>query len=464
MTKRGLDHPDPTGDARREPAKSEGASGDTAPRPQSEEESTDQSASAGAPDPLDALLARLADAPEQDVDSSPPRRLEPGARVARYQVVRELGRGGFGVVYEARDGDLGRHVALKALRPDRLGRGGASGAKQRSLRLSLLQQEAEMVARLQHPNIVTLFDLVLQDGLPYLVLELLSGETLQAALARGPLAPSEAMRHRHPGGARPCARARGGRDPPRLEAEQRLPHPRRPGQAAQSGPGARLAGDALLPRAGTPGFMAPEQWRGAEDERSDVYGAGLLLHAMLGGRVPHAFSGTGSLPRSELESQSRASRESAHPHAVLEVPASAPPDLAQLILRCCAADPAHRPQSARKLLDELLAFQRNTPLSPLSPLLDGPQTPQLAQPTRPAPAPHHTRRSMRIVGLLLVLFIMCLTPWMSTHHEPPEAPAAHAPPPIARRRCKRRRPSARPPRCSGRGWARRRSCSTTGWC
>jgi hypothetical protein len=196
----------------------------------------EETAGTGAADPLDALLAQLAEAPEQEVDSSPPRRLEPGARIARYEVVRELGRGGFGVVYEARDVELGRHVALKALRPDRLGSRGAKGERQRALRLSLLQQEAEMVAKLQHPNIVTLYDLVLHDGLPYLVLELLSGETLQAALARGPVPPGEALEigvqiarglaHAHAAGV----------------IQQRRPHARRTGEAARPGAGARPRG------------------------------------------------------------------------------------------------------------------------------------------------------------------------------------------------------------------------------
>jgi serine/threonine protein kinase len=361
-------------------------------------------------DPLDALLAQLADAPEQEVDSSPPRRLEPGSRVARYEVVRELGRGGFGVVYEARDVELGRHVALKALRPDRLGRRGKRGEKQRALRLSLLQQEAEMVAKLQHPNIVTLYDLVLHEGLPYLVLELLSGETLHAALARGPVPPGEALEigvqiargltHAHAAGV--------------------IHRDLKPSNVFRTHDGlvklldlglARgLAGAALLPRAGTPGFMAPEQWRGAEDERSDIYGAGLLLHALLGGKLPHAFSGTGSLPRSEMEATKRkSSQEPQGPLPPLEIPRSAPPELASLIQRSVSADPAHRPQSARALLDELLAFQR---ASPLSPLLDN----SLAGPAPATPISPTQRRSVRVGLIILILFMLSLLPWLATRH------------------------------------------------
>jgi len=394
---------------------------------------------AGSTDPFDALLAQLADAPEQELEATPLRHLEAGERVGRYQIIRELGRGGFGVVYEARDVDLGRHVALKALRPDRLGRRGKNGESQRALRLSLLQQEAEMVARLQHPNIVTLFDLVVQDSLPFLVLELLSGETLQAALAKGPLPPGEALdigvqvarglAHAHAAGV--------------------IHRDLKPSNVFRTRDGlvklldlglARgLAGDALLPRAGTPGFMAPEQWRGAEDERSDVYGAGLLLHAMLGGRVPHAFSGTGSLPQSELLPTTGG--QAPHPHpthgpphehraAVLEVPASAPPELAQVIQRACAADPAHRQQSARALLDELLALQRGAPASPL--FLDGPTSPQRSPEAQPRSMRH---RSMRIAMLVLVFFVVCTIPWFAARKsggapspKARAAPVAAAPP------------------------------------
>ncbi len=372
-----------------------------------------ESTGAASSDPFDALLAQLAEAPEQQVDPSPLRHLESGERIGRYQVVRELGRGGFGVVYEARDGDLGRHVALKALRPDRLGRRGKNGESQRALRLSLLQQEAEMVARLQHPNIVTLFDLVIQDGLPFLVLELLSGENLQSALTRGPLAPdavidigvqiARGLAHAHAAGV--------------------IHRDLKPSNVFRTHDGlvklldlglARgLAGDALLPRAGTPGFMAPEQWRGAEDARSDVYGVGLLLHALLGGRVPHAFTGTGSQAASELFSSTGQPHPGHHVHALLEVPRSAPTELSLLIQRTCSADPALRPQSARALLDELLLLQRGPNSSPL--FLDGPSAP-LTQPQRKPGA-------ARLTMLAIVLGAICWLPWLATRKSAPDAAA-----------------------------------------
>jgi serine/threonine protein kinase len=127
-----------------------------------------------------ALLRALAAAPAPPEDVAP---LRPGQVLGRFEIVRELGRGGFGVVYEARDRELGRGVAVKALRA-----GGASIPEERLL------QEAEAAARLSHPNIVTLHDVGRWEGGPFLVLELLRGEPLSVRLDAGTLAPREALR------------------------------------------------------------------------------------------------------------------------------------------------------------------------------------------------------------------------------------------------------------------------------
>src|SRR5262245_56535514 len=125
-------------------------------------------------DPLLPILEELA-GPAEPAPAE--KQLGCGDRIGRFELVRELGRGGFGQVFEARDRDLGRRVALKLMaRPV----------------ASLLRREAETAARLNHPNIVTLYDFGVSDGLPYLVLELLQGETLEQRLARGPLSPAEA--------------------------------------------------------------------------------------------------------------------------------------------------------------------------------------------------------------------------------------------------------------------------------
>ena len=382
--------------------------------------------SSGVSDPLDALLRDLADAPVEDPGER--RGLRPGERVGRYQVVRELGRGGFGVVYEARDVELGRHVAVKALRADRLRRG---SEEQRALRLSLLQKEAATVARLQHPNIVTLLDLVVQDGLPYLVLELLSGETLQASLQAGPLSPEAAL----------DVAVQVARGLSHAHAAGVIHRDLKPSNVFRTHDGlvklldlglARgLAGSDLLPRAGTPGFMAPEQWRGEGDERTDLFGLGMLLHALLGGRVPQIASATltsrsaSAQPPADASAgpagAARAGGDSMPPLETIDVPASVPPPLAALIIRCCAQGPAQRPPSARVLLDELLALQRGRGEAASSPLLQQPGRPAGAvSTTEPVPRPPipPARRPVRIFALVAMLLGAGLVPWMVNRRKP----------------------------------------------
>ena len=109
--------------------------------------------------------------------------LSGGTRLGPYEVVDLLGAGGMGSVYRARDTRLGRDVALKVVRAD-----GAQGPE----RLRRFETEARAVARLSHPNVLSVFDVGTHEGQPYLVLELLEGETLRQRLCRGPLPASEA--------------------------------------------------------------------------------------------------------------------------------------------------------------------------------------------------------------------------------------------------------------------------------
>jgi serine/threonine protein kinase len=156
----------------------------------------------GTPSPgeLSALLAEIAAPLSESSSASSRHRLRIGEYVGRFELVRKLGHGGFGVVFEAVDTELGRRVAFKVLKPARRDRS----------RDELLVREAEAVARLQHPGIVTLHDAGRCDAGPFLILELLRGETLAARLSRGRLASRDAVRvslavaealaHAHAGG------------------------------------------------------------------------------------------------------------------------------------------------------------------------------------------------------------------------------------------------------------------------
>jgi len=116
----------------------------------------------------------------------PDPRLKPGARLGPYEVQRLLGAGGMGEVYQARDTRLQRSVAVKVL-PARL-------ASQPELR-KRFEREARNVSSLSHPHICALYDVGEQDGVSFLVMEYLEGETLAERLRSGPLPQADAVRH-----------------------------------------------------------------------------------------------------------------------------------------------------------------------------------------------------------------------------------------------------------------------------
>jgi hypothetical protein len=127
------------------------------------------------PGSLSRLLEELAEVPRPDLPAAYAAGLRPGTELGRFIIEREIGRGGFGVVYEAHDPELGRAVALKTLR---------RGRSRRELSEDWIRQEAEAVAHLDHPSIVTVFDVGTCPAGPYLVEELLHGETLAERLAK----------------------------------------------------------------------------------------------------------------------------------------------------------------------------------------------------------------------------------------------------------------------------------------
>jgi Tol biopolymer transport system component len=215
-----------------------------------------------------------------------------GRALAHYRVVEQIGRGGMGLVYRARDSKLGRDVAIKVLpeavaaNPDRLKR---------------FEREARLVAALNHPNVAAIHGLEQEGGTPFLVLELVAGETLQEKLRRGPIPMGDALRL-----AQQIAEA--------LEAahEKGIVHrDLKPSNLKVTEEGAvkvldfglakafrdRASGDevegaapAEIPTTkdgivmGTPSYMSPEQVGGIRvDHRTDVWSFGVVLWEMLAG-------------------------------------------------------------------------------------------------------------------------------------------------------------------------------------
>ncbi len=146
-----------------------------------------------------------------------------GTRLGPYEIQSAIGAGGMGEVYKARDTRLGRDVAVKVLPGDL-----ASDPDRRRR----FEQEARAVAALSHANIVALYDVGTHDGAPFLVSELLEGETLTDALARRGALDRQGRRGWAPDCEGPRGRPRPGHRPPRPEAVQRVPDARRPGEAA----------------------------------------------------------------------------------------------------------------------------------------------------------------------------------------------------------------------------------------
>ncbi|HET9594048.1 MAG TPA: serine/threonine-protein kinase, partial [Anaeromyxobacteraceae bacterium] len=261
--------------------------------------------------------------------------LHAGAVFGRFELVREVGRGGFGVVWEARDRELGREVAFKAVR---LG-------ERPGVREERLLREAEAAARLSHPNIVTLHDVGRSEHGPYLVMELLRGRPLSDRLAEGPMPLREALRDA-------VEVARGLAHAHAQGVVHRDLTPENvflceDGQVKLLDLGMAHAFGRRKLEGGTPAYMAPEQWRGApEDERTDVFALGAILHRALAGEPPWPDAGG---------KWAQASRP-APPLDVAEAPA-----LGDLVARMLERDPVDRPRDAGEVLAALEAIREELP-------------------------------------------------------------------------------------------------------
>jgi serine/threonine protein kinase len=276
-----------------------------------------------APGDLSSLLGQLARAPAAELGGGWERWLRPGGEVGPYELVREIGRGGFGVVWEANDSRTGNRVAFKAVRAGSLA----------AVREERLLAEAEVAARLAHPSIVELLDMGRTERGPFLVYELLRGGTLGERMAGGPVPLEEAIRiGTSVAAAIAHAHARG-------VVHRDLT----PGNVFLCGTGEVKVLDFGLAHAfgqrraggGTPTYMAPEQWRGApEDERTDVFALGVILFRMLAGELPFdGRTGCGS--------------PGAFPAPALDVPRA--PFLAELVARMLDADPVARPRDGEEV-------------------------------------------------------------------------------------------------------------------
>ncbi|HXT20620.1 MAG TPA: serine/threonine-protein kinase, partial [Thermoanaerobaculia bacterium] len=271
--------------------------------------------------------------------------LPAGARLGPYEVIALLGAGGMGEVYRARDPRLGREVAIKRVR------GGGPGVEA----LRRFDREARAAGALNHPNLLAVYDVGVEAGMPYVVTELLEGETLRQRLRCGPIPPDEVLRiARQIASGLAAAHDKGivHRD---LKPEnlfltldgrvkildfglaKRLVS----AEIEQSLRQETLTGAGLI--VGTLGYTSPEQLRGVPpDPRSDLFSFGAVLYEMLAGR--RAFAGANA-----LEAVSAVLTEEPPPFAPGVI--SAPVE--RLVKRCLAKRPEDRPASVRELLAAL---------------------------------------------------------------------------------------------------------------
>ncbi len=278
--------------------------------------------------------------------------LSSGTNLGPYEIQSLLGAGGMGEVYRARDKRLDREVAIKVL---------PSGLSSNVALKRRLEREARAVSKLSHPHICALYDVGHQDGVDFLVMEYLDGETIEHRLLKGSLPTEQTLRYgTQIADALAKAHKQGVTHRDLKPANVMLTKSGAKlmdfGLAKQSGAGTltdaateMTVGDAKLTSEGTIlgtfQYMAPEQLEGKEaDARTDIFAFGELIHEMATGKP--AFSG-----------KSRASLIAAiltaEPPSITQLQPLTPPGLERVVKKCLAKDADERWQSASDLASEL---------------------------------------------------------------------------------------------------------------
>jgi eukaryotic-like serine/threonine-protein kinase len=333
----------------------------------------------------------------------------------RYRLVRLLGAGGMGRVYEAENLRTGRHVAVKVLDASR---------SADSAQVARFLQEARSAARLVHPNVVDVIDLDRDGELLFIVQELLHGEDLQSLLdARGTLSPDETvalalpalrgLAHAHEKGVvhrdiKPSnlflAREADGAVVPKIIdfGISKITH----------GDDAAMVLTTTGEVFGTPAYMSPEQLRGARnvDARADVWAFGVLLYECLAGALPVPCENYNVLVHEVLSGRRRPLHEAAP---------AVPTPIADVVMRALAMDPADRYANAGALLEALTPFASTVrPTAPQEARRAPPEALAPTHPRPPAPTPAPAPRrwpelaaaGALATALLLVAGIAALRP------------------------------------------------------
>jgi len=281
-----------------------------------------------------AAASSAADAPPGDAPL-------PLSRVGEYELLREIGRGGMGVVFHARHVRLNRQAALKMIL------GGSLAARED---LHRFETEAAAAAQLQHPGIVALFDSGTHGDQPYFAMEYVAGASLAQRVQLGPIAPRRAAGYLEAvARAVHYAHTRGIVHRDLKPANVLLDDHDQP-KVTDFGLAKMLATDSGQTRTGavlgTPSYMSPEQAAGRKDigPACDVWSLGAILYELLTGRPP--FRG-----ETALATLQKVADQEPLPPRVLD--SSVDPDLETICLKCLEKDPARRYGSAEELADDL---------------------------------------------------------------------------------------------------------------
>lgn len=274
-----------------------------------------------------------------------------------YELLDELGKGGMGIVYRAKQRRANRVVALKIIRPDRLG--SLSASSQAGI-IERFRKEAQAAARLHHDNLVTVYEVGEIDGCHYFSMQYVEGSSLADRLRKGPLDNKEAARFLEPICRAVHAAHQVGvlhRDikPQNILIENETLRPR----IADFGL-AKLADDeAELTQSGemmgTPPYMPPEQFGDAANctAKADIYSLGASLYHSLSGRPPFQAATSIATMRQVLEQDAVSLRTL---NAAVDV------DLETLCMRCLEKEPERRIGSAEELADELQRYINGEPI------------------------------------------------------------------------------------------------------
>jgi serine/threonine-protein kinase len=318
------------------------------------------------PEPSDSTPYDVATIDQDSVATPQPTRFPgaPSQLPADYQLLGILGQGGMGLVYKARQKRADRMVALKVIRPEKLS-GMSTGSRDRAI--ERFRAEAQAAGRLQHDNLVTVFEVGESDGCHYFSMQFVDGKCLADMIREGPLEERTAAGYMEP----VCravhyAHEQGilHRDikPHNILIETATQRPR----IADFGLAKIIDADMEMTRAGesmgTPPYMPPEQFGDAANvtAAADVYGLGATLYQLLSGRPPFQAATAITTMRLVLERD---------PVRLQELNAAVDKDLETICMRCLEKEPQRRYATAGELADELQRYLNGEPIlaRPLGP-------------------------------------------------------------------------------------------------